>query len=335
MFPIKETEAQIETPFLRTLLLLAICLSGVAYGSDDHRNDEHAENNLQEQHGHRDDHSEHADEHDDHDDDPVSITSNIAEQAGIGVARVGPATLEIVTRAFGKLIIPPHRQTHIHARFAGLVKDVSVHVGDRVAEGDVLAVIESNQSLVDYTIQSPISGVVTQRQINPGEVTDDVPILVVVNEDVLWAELKIFPHQRNAVKAGQLAHLVREDRELTARITHIAPSSDGEPFMHAHMTVDNSQRKFTPGELLQAEVVVDKANVPVALENRALQTLEGQQVVFIQEGDTYEPRTVRLGRTDGRFTEVLAGLQAGETYVVDNSYLIKADIEKAGAGHHH
>jgi acetyl/propionyl-CoA carboxylase alpha subunit len=43
----------------------------------------------------------------------------------------------------------------------------------------------------------------------------------------------------------------------------------------------------------------------------------------------------RLGRSDGRFTEVLAGLQAGDRYVVENSYLIKADIEKSGASHDH
>ncbi|MDP2380154.1 MAG: heavy metal resistance protein CzcB, partial [Pseudohongiella sp.] len=39
--------------------------------------------------------------------------------------------------------------------------------------------------------------------------------------------------------------------------------------------------------------------------------------------------------TDGEFVEVLSGLSAGESYVVDNSYLIKADIEKSGAEHAH
>jgi membrane fusion protein, heavy metal efflux system len=51
--------------------------------------------------------------------------------------------------------------------------------------------------------------------------------------------------------------------------------------------------------------------------------------------DTYEIRPLELGRSDGNLTEVLGGLQAGDRYVVENSYLIKADIEKSGASHDH
>ncbi len=49
----------------------------------------------------------------------------------------------------------------------------------------------------------------------------------------------------------------------------------------------------------------------------------------MQEGNSFEPRPVELGRTDGQFTEILSGLKPGERYVVENSYLIKADIEKS------
>ena len=44
---------------------------------------------------------------------------------------------------------------------------------------------------------------------------------------------------------------------------------------------------------------------------------------------------VRLGKRDGRQVEVLEGLDAGDAVVVEQSYLIKADIEKAGAAHEH
>ena len=54
-----------------------------------------------------------------------------------------------------------------------------------------------------------------------------------------------------------------------------------------------------------------------------------------QVDDTYEIRPLELGRSDGNLTEVLGGLQAGDRYVVENSYLIKADIEKSGASHDH
>lgn len=313
MFQTKTTLAKRKTRFLCAIMLPVICLSWAAYASDDHGDDEHG----------------------DHEDGSVSITSDIAEQAGIAVLTVGPETLEIVTQAFGKLVIPPNQEAHIHVRFPGLVKDIGVHVGDHVSQGDVLAVIESNESLRDYTVEAPMAGIVTKRQLNLGEVADDEPLVVIVNDEVLWAELKIFPHQRSAVKSGQLAYLAREYRVLKAKITHIAPSDNQAPYMLARVNVDNTQQTFTPGELVRADIVVETLEVPLAVENRALQTMDGQRVVFVQEGATYERRVLQLGRTDGRFTEVLNGIQRGETYVVENSYLIKADMEKAGAGHQH
>ena len=81
--------------------------------------------------------------------------------------------------------------------------------------------------------------------------------------------------------------------------------------------------------------MVETLEVPLAVENRALQPFRDWSVVFIQVGDTYEIRPLELGPSDGTLTEVLGGLQAGDRYVVDNSYLIKADIEKSGASHDH
>ncbi len=44
---------------------------------------------------------------------------------------------------------------------------------------------------------------------------------------------------------------------------------------------------------------------------------------------------LELGRQDETWVEVLSGLKPGVQYVAENSYLIKADIEKSGASHEH
>lgn len=71
------------------------------------------------------------------------------------------------------------------------------------------------------------------------------------------------------------------------------------------------------------------------VNNDALQVFEGSQVVFVKDGNTYTPRQLSLGRSDGNSTEVIMGLEPGEYYVVTNSYLIKADLEKEGTEHGH
>jgi len=82
-------------------------------------------------------------------------------------------------------------------------------------------------------------------------------------------------------------------------------------------------------------VTIGEFEVDLMIDNRALQEFRDWQVVFIQIGDQYEIRPMELGRTDGKFTEVLGGLNVGDRYVVENSYLLKADLEKSGASHDH
>ena len=115
----------------------------------------------------------------------------------------------------------------------------------------------------------------------------------------------------------------------------LLPSLEGAPYTIARVVVDNRRGMLVPGQLVAAKVVVDADEVSIAIDNRGLQVFEEQPVVFVREGEEYEARRLELGRSDDRVTEVLAGLKKGERYVVESSYLIKADLEKSGASHAH
>ena len=75
--------------------------------------------------------------------------------------------------------------------------------------------------------------------------------------------------------------------------------------------------------------------VPLAVKRSGLQGFRDFTVVFAQIGDEYEVRMLELGRQDDEWVEVLGGLEPGTRYVTTNSFLVKADIEKAGAVHEH
>ena len=74
---------------------------------------------------------------------------------------------------------------------------------------------------------------------------------------------------------------------------------------------------------------MDRQSVELVVPVTALQTAEDQDVVYVQAGDTYRSRPVKLGRRDAERVEVLGGLKAGERVVVAQSFLVKADIEKS------
>jgi len=82
-------------------------------------------------------------------------------------------------------------------------------------------------------------------------------------------------------------------------------------------------------------VTVRERQAALVVPVSALQSFEGNTVVFTREGDHYAPRPLKLGERDSRNVEVLEGLAAGEEIVVEQSYLIKADLEKESASHEH
>ncbi|MCB1679793.1 MAG: HlyD family efflux transporter periplasmic adaptor subunit [Halioglobus sp.] len=251
------------------------------------------------------------------------------------IRTAGPGSIERHIGVYGRLVTPPDRVVQSRARFPGIIHDIRINVGDPVSRDQVLAVIESNESLRSYELRSPIAGVVQERMANVGEITGATPLFTLVNNDTLWAELRIFPSQRFEVQPGQDVHVSHNGHLHDSHIASVTPGTQGQPYVVARVALTNSRGDMAPGDMVSAQVDAEKVAVALAVASRAVQTLEEQPVVFVQAGDRYTARTVSLGRTDGRFTEVRSGLEAGERYVADNSYLLKAELLKAGASHEH
>ncbi len=265
----------------------------------------------------------------------VEIAADMAKKVGIDTEVAGPGSIERHLQVYGRLTTPPDQKTYLRARFPGVVKAVRVNVGDRVSKSDVLAVIESNESLQSYELRAPMAGVVQERLANVGETATDSPLFTLINNETLWAELKVFPGQRGQVKPGQSVHIEHNTHIHEGQITHITSPSGGEPYVFARVTLNNENDDMAPGDLVNGKIDVEIIKVPLVIDKRALQDFRDWKVAFIKVGDSYEIRPLELGRSDGRSIEVLDGLNAGDHYVVENSYLIKADIEKSGASHDH
>src|SRR5690606_11255843 len=103
----------------------------------------------------------------------------------------------------------------------------------------------------------------------------------------------------------------------------------------ARTTVRNDDGQWRPGAAVRARIVVAMQPADVVVPLTALQTMDGVDVVFVREGETYTARPVQLGARDALKVEVKDGLRVGEQVVIEQSYVIKADIGKAGAAHEH
>jgi len=236
--------------------------------------------------------------------------------------------------SYGSLTTGPQQLSHVRARYTGMIKSVKSDIGDIVKRGDLLAMVESNESLKVYNILAPIDGTLIQRHANTGEVTQDQVLFSIANFDTLWAEFRIYPTQQSQVSADQTVNININEQVIIGKIAHIIPALN-KPYQLARVQFNNQKYGLSPGLLVEGHIVIGKIPVTLAVVKSAVQSMGEQRGVFVQEGDKYEFAPLQLGRSDDIYVEVLSGMTAKQSYVSKNSYLIKADIEKSEAEHEH
>jgi cobalt-zinc-cadmium efflux system membrane fusion protein len=272
----------------------------------------------------------------------TTIPAASADVASIRVETAGPQLIRDVLPLYGRIVANPDAVREVAARFPGLIRSVSKSVGDTVKAGEVLARVESNDSLQVYAVTAPISGTLTARKANPGEQAGASALFTVSDLSQVWAELSVFPRDLARIRVGQDLRLsaVDGDRSANGKIVRIALAAGDasgalKVWASFDANLDAGGGGWTPGLYVNAQVLVGGAQVPLAVKSAGLQAFRDFTVVFTRVGETYEVRMLELGRSDGEYVEVLGGLKPGTEYVAENSYLIKADIEKSGASHDH
>lgn len=268
----------------------------------------------------------------------TKIEAAIAQAMEIKTDFVGSQTLYQTLTVFGKLVLPADAKKHISARFAGQIKKVKVALGQRVKKKQLLFVIESNESLQPYNIYAPTEGIVTYLNANVGEQAREQTLLVITNTKKLMAELAVFPQdERKKITIGSAVKIkgVTEDSVYTGTITDSLITLNQEQAKIYRVLIDNSQQLFTIGQFVEADITIGHFSVPRAVKRSGLQPFRDFTVVYTKIQDEYEVRMLELGRQAGEWVEVLGGIPVGAEYVTENSYIIKADIDKSGASHDH
>lgn len=267
----------------------------------------------------------------------TSIPAATAKDAGIKIEAAGPAVIRNTVALVGTIALDANRHVEVKARFPGIVRAVSVQQGQRVRRGQTLVVVEGNESMRTYPVVAPFDGVVLARHTNVGDVADSNALVELADMSDVWVELRAIGTDADRLSPGQEVAITSATGENKAygKIDTLLPVASFGQSVIARVAIPNEGGKWRPGMTVSATVTVDARDVALAVKESGLQRFRDFTVVFAQVGDTYEVRMLELGERDGEYAEVLGGLKPGTRYVADQSYLIRADIEKSGASHDH
>jgi membrane fusion protein, heavy metal efflux system len=269
----------------------------------------------------------------------TTITAAGTQQAGVQVAAAGPVPMADILVVYGQVKLNSDRIARAGARFGGVVRETRKSLGDAVQAGEIVAIVETNQTLATLEVKAPLTGVVVDRNATAGEmVAEGGALYVIADLATVWIDLNIPKSAQGRMRVGQPVVIHPDDggAEATGSIGWISPFSSGEAqTLIARVVLANPDARWRPGLFVKAGIKLDQVDVPVAVKESGLQTLFDFTVVFSRHGELYQARPLELGRRSGGYVEVLKGLRPGELYVTDNSFLIKADIGKSGASHDH
>lgn len=269
----------------------------------------------------------------------IKLTDAKIAAAGIELAKAGPGVLRDSLPLNGIVQSNQESLLQVTPRFPGIVREVRKRIGDRVEKGDVLAIVESNQSLTSYELKTSLAGTVIDRQTTLGEfVSEQKPAFVIADLSTVWVDFSVYRRDLMRVRIGDQVLIDTADggQPIEAKISYLSPvgSSETQSAL-ARAIVPNSGLRLRPGLFITGRLTLSAKNVNVAVKSSALQTIENRTVVFIRDGEKFEPRDVETGDRDQEFVEITFGVLDGEMYAAKNSYIVKAEMAKGTAEHEH
>ncbi len=173
----------------------------------------------------------------------------------------------------------------------------------------------------NITLTSPISGVITMRNFDNGDVAGAQPILQVMQISPVKLKFNINESFYTKVKLGMNVKAnveVFENEEFGGRISLIAPTID--PLTRTFMVeaqFSNANQKLRPGMFGRVELNLGKAKKVIIPDKSIIkQSGTNNKYVFIEKNGIVEYRKVELGRRMGENYELLEGVSDGENVVV-------------------
>lgn len=269
----------------------------------------------------------------------TKIIPAMSKDAGVEIGSAGPGQISQEVSVYGRLVANQDKVFHANPRFPGVIREVPVSLGKRVKAGEVIAVLESDQSLQRYEIRSLIDGTVVEKHATLGEhVTESTELFVITDLSEIWADFQAYGAEAEEIVEGQevLINLPNLKEPVRGKVVYISPISDeATQSKLIRAILSNREGALRPGVFVSGILRTKGEEVPLVVTRDAIQSFRDWKVVFLTDGEVFQATPVELGKQDSKFVQVLSGISAGARYVTKNSYLIKADIEKSGAAHDH
>lgn len=189
------------------------------------------------------------------------------------------------------------------------------------------------------TIKAPISGTVADREVTLGESGQDAgkSIMTILNDRSVLVAANVYEKDLDQIEVGQQVRVKvasLTNRAFVGRISVIGSTVEGETrVVPVKAELDNPDGLLKPGMFAELNLLTGRSSAPVLAVSQAaiVETNDKKTVVFVQNGNAYQPAEVSLGQTSGDLVEIKSGLFDGDRVVTQRATQLYAQSLRGGA----
>ena len=198
-------------------------------------------------------------------------------------------------------------------------------------------------SLTSYEVKAPVDGEIIAKHVVLGEyLNGESEVFLLADLSTVWVDINVYQDKLPLIQKEQQVVLSSASGlpPNDGVISYLAPIVDRETRTAlARVVLPNPNGLWRPGLFLEVQIAFHSPEDTVVIPMAAVQRMEEEHMVFVEDGDAFKTVTVTLGKENGGFVEILSGLKPGQGYVGKGAFELKAKLITSGmdphAGHGH
>ncbi|WP_053293382.1 efflux RND transporter periplasmic adaptor subunit [Burkholderia pseudomallei] len=200
-----------------------------------------------------------------------------------------------------------------------------------IPDGIIASLDRTGKAQTHVVLTSPEAGAVSELNVRDGAmVAPGQTLAKIAGLSKLWLIVEIPEALALSVQPGMTVDATFAGdpaQHFDGRIREILPGiSTTSRTLQARLEIDNAALKLTPGMLMRVHVAGQKAVSRLLVPSEAVITTGKRSLVIVKNGDgRLQPATVIVGNDIGSETEVLSGLNDGDTVVASGQFLIDSE----------
>jgi len=212
--------------------------------------------------------------------------------------------------------------------------NVTIETSKANIEVQKVSIANLQDNLNNAVIKAPISGIISDKSVNIGQMISQGTALAKVNDiSSIYGKIQVPQDKISGVKIGQAAtvNLEGSDQTYNGTIQNIDLSADASArVFNCKVKIDNSDKSLLPGIYGKVELLSNEKIEIITLPINALVGNEGDYSVFINDNGSAKKQKVTIGETNENNVEIKSGIKDGDEIICSNvSKLQEGDTVEA------